>query len=814
MTLLDARGNIIISAETKAAQKALDETAKKTNQLTKELRKAELRSKALTSAANKMGAGLLVGAAAGAALLGNSIRLAARTQTLGVVVNTLGRTAGYTADEMDALTQKVVDQGITLRHSRTAISMMAQANIDLAKSSDLARLAQDAAVIANLNSSETFQRLIQVIQTGNIRMARHLGLVVDFQRAYMDFADANNTTTDALTQQQKAQIRVTEVMRAGTAIAGTYEAAMETAGKKVLSLERHLEESSRIIGELFLPAFADAVDSATTFLQAIQSMDEGQRASLSTTLLMSTGFMALAGGILRLRGPFLALTGWITTAGTATAIATGGLTILAAALAAFITMSVAATKATEANVEAVDALVQKAIEEGATLEEVNRLIEDEAIARDMAVKTLEDYETATLQGAYASGELKNALLEMTAEQHAAIVAMDLLDREVIDADNAMSTFAETMQRQKSYVKDFGSALDGLGSSLKSYTIANVASSAIQDIMNSHIERGIPLGEEATGIIQGLFMAMGETPMAATEFIDIFNAGQDGAEKIELAMEGVNAGFEEVAEHTDTLSEGLINAQEEALLVGEYASSTEMWDAAVDYANTYAGKLQGGANAAYRAYRWLKKAKELESSWTAPVYASTGDTGLSENAEGGQMGPGWNLVGERGPELVLNGMVFDTATSMKLLASGMFSQVDKFGLAEGAGSVSIPTTTDFSFISDTPSLASEYASGRRGTGSAAGTGTRSTAVTASATSAAKSAIDAVAAEVGVLATAIPSSTDIAQGIQEAQLAQVQAGLRATQEQINLLEDLVILTAEAGTADDIGLSVRDNLASGIL
>ena len=311
MTLVDARGNIIISAETKAAEKALAETAKRTRELAKAQREAEIRSLALQSAANKMGTALLAAAAAGAALLGNSIRLAARTETLGVVVNQLGKTAGHTTDQMDQFTKGVVDQGITLRHARNAIAMMAQANVDLAESSNLARLAQDAAVIANLNSSETFQRLIQVIQTGNIRMARHLGLVVDFQKAYMDFAAANDTTTKQLSQTEKVQIRVNEVMRAGAAITGTYEAAMETAGKKVLSLERHLEESQRMLGELFLPAFADAVDVVTEFLKSIQALDEGQMASLSTTLAMSVGIAALSGVVLKLYPVLAGLVVWI-----------------------------------------------------------------------------------------------------------------------------------------------------------------------------------------------------------------------------------------------------------------------------------------------------------------------------------------------------------------------------------------------------------------------------------------------------------------------------------------------------------------------
>ena len=76
-------------------------------------------------------------------------------------------------------------------------------------------------------------------------------------------------------------------------------------------------------------------------------------------------------------------------------------------------------------------------------------------------------------------------------------------------------------------------------------------------------------------------------------------------------------------------------------------------------------------------------------------------------------------------------------------------------------------------------------------------------------ASSSAVEAVAEEVASLGSALPTATDIASGIQEAQLAQTQAALRATQEQITLLKDLVVLTAEAGTALDIGRAVRDSM-----
>jgi hypothetical protein len=53
------------------------------------------------------------------------------------------------------------------------------------------------------------------------------------------------------------------VMDAGKMIAGTYEAAMETAGKQVLSLQRHLDNLKVAFGLAFTPALAEIIEQIT-----------------------------------------------------------------------------------------------------------------------------------------------------------------------------------------------------------------------------------------------------------------------------------------------------------------------------------------------------------------------------------------------------------------------------------------------------------------------------------------------------------------------------------------------------------------------
>ena len=212
-----------------------------------------------------------------AKVIKNATMLAARVETLGIVTKTLGRSAGLSEQEVRSLERAIVDQGITLQGSRQAIAMMIQSNVDLANATDLARLAQDTAVIANLNSSEAFQQLTYVLQTGNVRMARTLGLNVQFGQAQKELATTLGKTTAELTEQEIMQARTNAVMKAGERIAGTYEAAMGTAGKKMLSMDRQLEELSRMLGEGFLPALESVVGVLYESASALTSTTSAQK---------------------------------------------------------------------------------------------------------------------------------------------------------------------------------------------------------------------------------------------------------------------------------------------------------------------------------------------------------------------------------------------------------------------------------------------------------------------------------------------------------------------------------------------------------
>lgn len=229
----------------------------------------------------------------------NTIELASRHDELGVVMETVGRNAGYTADELASVEQSLMDTGISAIGSREAIAGLIASKIDLAHASDLARVAQDAAVIGNLNSTDAFNRMSDGISTGNTLTLRTLGLNVDFQKSYDALAKSLGKSTKQLSEQEKVQARVNAVMELAPAIAGAYEASMTNAGKQMRSAVRYAEDMRVKLGKALQPAYAKAVFAYADGLKLA--------AQYTTEILHTIGLIGASWGLVRARTGFLAI---------------------------------------------------------------------------------------------------------------------------------------------------------------------------------------------------------------------------------------------------------------------------------------------------------------------------------------------------------------------------------------------------------------------------------------------------------------------------------------------------------------------------
>lgn len=260
----------------------------------------------------------LVGTLAGLKITGliqESVLLNQRYQELGITMQAVGRNAGISTQELDAQAEAVRKSGISMIESRSIITKLISANIDLSNATKLARLAQDAAVVGQLNSSDALNSLVHGITSAQVDVLRTIGINVNFERSYADLAKQMGVTTNALTEQQKTQARLNVVLGEAATLTGVYEASLANAGKQLRSSERLVEDLKVKLGGLFDDAAKNGVSAYTEVLKELddeitQITNSGQLKEWSRQAAIEFAFLAdVARNSFNIVGGLIAMTG-------------------------------------------------------------------------------------------------------------------------------------------------------------------------------------------------------------------------------------------------------------------------------------------------------------------------------------------------------------------------------------------------------------------------------------------------------------------------------------------------------------------------
>ena len=211
--------------------------------------------------------GILVAAGAATALGVSSVMVAARVEEMDVVLAQLGKTAGISQTAIDGSVRAIKEQGITTQVAQGLTAQFIRNQLDLADATKLARVAQDAAVLTQKDSSETLSELNHYIQTGNSQLDVARALNLSTADANAKYAASLGKSVDDLTEQEKMQARVNSIQEAGIPIQGAYEAAMESGGKQMRSFSRYIEEIQEGIGAALLPTFNEIIKAVGDLLK-------------------------------------------------------------------------------------------------------------------------------------------------------------------------------------------------------------------------------------------------------------------------------------------------------------------------------------------------------------------------------------------------------------------------------------------------------------------------------------------------------------------------------------------------------------------
>jgi phage-related protein len=207
--------------------------------------------------------GVGVGAAtASAAVIAfgiKSFNAAARVDELNYALDAIGKSTGMGGQALADEAAEVKGMGIEMEIAQKAVLKFAQNNLELGKASDIARIAQDLAIISGENSTETFNKLTHAVITGRSEVLKSVGIQENAGQMYAKFAKSIGKTTKELSYQEKQQAVLQGVMAEGVKVFGTYEAAMKSPGKTLRSFARLHNELQVAMGNVLLKAFGPII---------------------------------------------------------------------------------------------------------------------------------------------------------------------------------------------------------------------------------------------------------------------------------------------------------------------------------------------------------------------------------------------------------------------------------------------------------------------------------------------------------------------------------------------------------------------------
>jgi len=204
---------------------------------------------------------------------------AARAEVLETVLLVVGKNAGYTQQQLQDTDKAVQHLGITAQASRQALSQLIQANIDLSSATQLARGAQDLAVISGQNSSETFLRLVHAIELRSTLDLRSLGITINLRDAEEKYAISIGKTADQLNVRQQSAAFQAAAQEKLNQIQGSYIAALGDVGKQLTSLDRVYQNASTSLGKQLLPAYLAVVEQLTIFIEELTATSDAENAA-------------------------------------------------------------------------------------------------------------------------------------------------------------------------------------------------------------------------------------------------------------------------------------------------------------------------------------------------------------------------------------------------------------------------------------------------------------------------------------------------------------------------------------------------------
>lgn len=223
------------------------------------------------------------------ALISESIQIAAQSQAASVALGVVAEKAGYTAEEINALKQEMIDIGVAEETAVDTLLKLAGAEQDLTKAVDLARVAQNAAAVSGKSDEESITRMTHSIITKNTEMTRDMQLGVDRTKMVKEYTKATGIAAKEIDNRTLVELYLNGVIEAGIKLEGAHTNVLGTAAGTAQSTAQQIRGLKKALGDVFLPAYTLLINEWSGAVADMGVWVENNKASLTEWAAMLGG---------------------------------------------------------------------------------------------------------------------------------------------------------------------------------------------------------------------------------------------------------------------------------------------------------------------------------------------------------------------------------------------------------------------------------------------------------------------------------------------------------------------------------------------
>jgi len=197
---------------------------------------------------------------------------AAHAEALEAATDAVATNMGYAAGATEEARKSVEAMGYTGEQAAKLISILVKAHMDLARASQLAKVALDIAALSGKSYGETLDMVSNAVNTGNARILRQAGIVTNVNQVLSEYAATLGKTAAQLTDQERRQAILNAIIEKGAQLHGAAAAAMRTSGGQLDILGQQAASAKEHFGELLSAGFEPVIQAANFALAAFNKL--------------------------------------------------------------------------------------------------------------------------------------------------------------------------------------------------------------------------------------------------------------------------------------------------------------------------------------------------------------------------------------------------------------------------------------------------------------------------------------------------------------------------------------------------------------